>query len=1158
MADRNVRVVLSLVANGFSAGMAQAQASTDRMIASVAKNDAAYKTLGTTATVAGAALLAGVGAAAKAAMDWESAFAGVRKTIDGTPEQISQIEGELRGMARTMASSHEEIAAVAEAAGQLGVATQDVSSFTRSMLMLGETTNMTADAAATSMAQFMNIMGSSPQIVGRLSATLVDLGNKGASTESQIMELSQRLAGAANQVGLTEAATMGFASAIASTGMNVEAGGTAMSKVFLKLQEAVEAGGEKLGLLSNVAGTDFATAFKKDAAGATTSFVDGLGRMQASGESVSGVLADLGIKGQYERDTLMRLAGATTAAGGSMDLLRSNLENANSAFGDGSALINEYAQRASTADSKVKVAWNNIKDAAITAGAATLPAIKGIAEGVSGLAQAFASMPAGAQQSAVTIAAIAGAALLGVGGLIKLASTAAEVGGALRTLGIDTDGIKGKLGGVPWGKVAAGAAIAVAGIAAVSAAMQAYTDAAMRHVATTEQVSSSFVELGKSGTGLAAVTSQVDKMNAALGAMGLEQVNGIGGLFKALGDNARSGTTGIKELTDGFLGMRSQAGVLRDEVTKMDSALSGMVSGGNLTGAQVAFRKLSDESVNAGESLEFTAGHFPLFKSQLETTAQALDVGGLSAKEYADWMRGDVPPAITEAVNAGGDLVDGLTSQQKAMTETASAAKLAAAANEQMATSAANAAKSAASVEGSQLSMEKAIRGAMEAAKANGKNLDITTEKGIANREALLGIATSTAAYVDQLGKTSASTETLQAAMQRGRDSYIQTAEAMKVPSDQAKIMADNAGLIPSEVATSVYTPGLPAAVTGIEGFVKTLFTVPGSTEAMIIAPGAVLSKEQADAVNVALRQVPGFTEAMLVAPGAVLSKEQADAVTRSLQTVPGVTTAQVVAPGAVLSKEQADQVNAALRQVPGYTAAMLVTPGAPLSREQADAVTRALQNVPKQTNANVATTADLSGARAAQTEIDRVKGKTVTVAVNFRAEGNSTAYRSATGSIMQASGGVLTPTGVGLVQAFASGGFHGSFRTAQPQIRAAGGPGVLWAEDGAGPWEAFISGNPAKRPRSRWILAQVAAMLGGQVMWDQARRYADGGFHSMAAPYVPPQSSSVTVTTTGQAISRADLDYMADRMAGIVLDGAQRSIQTARRSSAMAGRASA
>jgi hypothetical protein len=85
----------------------------------------------------GAAMVAGLGMATKAAMDWESSWAGVTKTVSGTPAQLAKVEQGLRGLARTLPSSHDEIAAVAEAAGQLGVQTDSIVDFTKTMVDLG-------------------------------------------------------------------------------------------------------------------------------------------------------------------------------------------------------------------------------------------------------------------------------------------------------------------------------------------------------------------------------------------------------------------------------------------------------------------------------------------------------------------------------------------------------------------------------------------------------------------------------------------------------------------------------------------------------------------------------------------------------------------------------------------------------------------------------------------------------------------------------------------------------------------------------------------------------------------------------------------------------------------------------------------------------------
>ena len=155
MADRSIVVRLQAVVTGFKDQMTQAGKAAGDLADRVEKSQASLDKVGGMATKAGLLVGVGLGVAAKAAIDWESAWAGVTKTVDGSASELATLEGQLRGMAKTLPASHSEIAAVAEAAGQLGIKTKDVASFTKVMIDLGETTNLTADEAATSLAQLI-------------------------------------------------------------------------------------------------------------------------------------------------------------------------------------------------------------------------------------------------------------------------------------------------------------------------------------------------------------------------------------------------------------------------------------------------------------------------------------------------------------------------------------------------------------------------------------------------------------------------------------------------------------------------------------------------------------------------------------------------------------------------------------------------------------------------------------------------------------------------------------------------------------------------------------------------------------------------------------------------------------------------------------------
>ena len=448
MAVRSIVVRLRAQVDGFKREMAEATKAVDqtaagteaaakradtamgRMVQSAQENEQAWNTAGTALTGFGAATLGGLGLATKAAMDWESAWAGVQKTVDGTAPQMDALEAGLRGMARELPATHAEIAAVAEAAGQLGIATPNVLGFTRTMIDLGEATNMGAEEAATALARFMNITQTSQSEVGKLGATVVGLGNNFAVTESEIVALSMRLAGAATQAGLTEGEIMGMAAAMGSVGIEAEAGGSAMSMTMKRIGKAVEEGGASLDLFAQVSGMtseQFATAWETRPAEALNAFIGGLSRTEQMGMSTNAVLTELGITGIRESDALLRLSAATGLAADAMAM-------GNDEWEKGTALIEEASKRYETAESRIAMARNAIVDAAISIGGVALPAFAELADGVANVAGWFADLPQPVQGTIAALGGIAGVASLGAGGFLLLFPRVMDTVSAFREL----------------------------------------------------------------------------------------------------------------------------------------------------------------------------------------------------------------------------------------------------------------------------------------------------------------------------------------------------------------------------------------------------------------------------------------------------------------------------------------------------------------------------------------------------------------------------------------------------------------------------------------------------------------------------------------------------------------------------------------------------
>ncbi|MDU1982899.1 MAG: phage tail tape measure protein [Enterococcus casseliflavus] len=439
-------------------------------------------------------ITAGVTAVTAAAISWESAFAGVKKTSDEVVDSngnvvysYDDLEASLRNLANELPSTHSEIAAVAEAAGQLGIQTENVSAFTKVMIDLGESTNMSAETAATELARFANITQMSQDKFSNLGSALVDLGNNFATTESEISAMALRLAGAGAQIGMSEGDILGFAAALSSVGIEAEAGGSAFSKVMINMQlaaekgmgsfdelielgkqsgvsfesmtKAVQDGGKNLkstagemGLTSKqlkamykeaddaaislqqfaeVAGmtnAEFGNLFKENPAEAVMKFVEGLAHAEEKGKSAIAVLDDMDIKEVRLRDSLLRAANASGVFAGAVEM-------GNKAFGENTALAEEAGKRYETTESKLKMLRNEAVNAAIDLGGPFVDALrdglessKPLIKQIGNLAESFSNADPKTQQMIVKLIAATAAAgpLLSITG--KLSGTIGGLG----------------------------------------------------------------------------------------------------------------------------------------------------------------------------------------------------------------------------------------------------------------------------------------------------------------------------------------------------------------------------------------------------------------------------------------------------------------------------------------------------------------------------------------------------------------------------------------------------------------------------------------------------------------------------------------------------------------------------------------------------------
>lgn len=327
----------------------------------------AFGAIGAAAKVGLIGVGIGVAGAVAAAVSFESAFAGVVKTVDAAPAVLERLRMRFRAMATEIPISANEFAALGEAAGALGVKVKDIEEFTRVTALIGVTTNVASEQAATSLGQLGNVLDLTSKDYSRFASTLVDLGNKGASTESQILEIAARAGAVGHNIGLTNPAILAFSSAIANLGIEVEAGGTALQFLFTRMGLLLSKKDKlaELGKVAGMTGGQFKKAFLTDAQGAIVAFLRGLAKLDPVEQAVA--LDQLGLAGA-------RTTRAYTGLAASLDKnLIPAFATANTAWKQNTALQAEADKRFKTTASQLQLLKNRLIELFLSLGDRVLP-----------------------------------------------------------------------------------------------------------------------------------------------------------------------------------------------------------------------------------------------------------------------------------------------------------------------------------------------------------------------------------------------------------------------------------------------------------------------------------------------------------------------------------------------------------------------------------------------------------------------------------------------------------------------------------------------------------------------------------------------------------------------------------------------------------------
>lgn len=417
---------------------------------------------------ASTALAAGGVASAKFAIDFEDSFAGVKKTVDATPEQLAKIKQGIIDLSTTgidgrgaIPQTTTELNELAAAGGQLGISQENIIDFTEVMAQMGSATNLVGEEGAATLARFQNVMGVGQNEIRNIGSAIVDLGNHSATTESEIAAMALRMGKYGSSVRMSAADVLGYSAALSSLGIEAQMGGSAIGRTWLSIETAVANGGEGLKTFAKYSGKsakEFKEQWNTDSSGAFNGLLKGL----QSAENLTVALDDLGINNTQDIQAMMALVNG-------YDLVTESVNRSNTAYQENTALQEEFNAKNETTASKLANTKNNIVEAARSIGETMLPSIQDASTTVADFAKGLSQMDdeqkrvvvnTGATVIAIgAISKVSAGAIKGVGGIVEAVGNikkAFSAGGALAKFAPTLASI---------GSVAGPAVLAVAGIA---------------------------------------------------------------------------------------------------------------------------------------------------------------------------------------------------------------------------------------------------------------------------------------------------------------------------------------------------------------------------------------------------------------------------------------------------------------------------------------------------------------------------------------------------------------------------------------------------------------------------------------------------------------------------------------------------------------------
>lgn len=751
---RVVAVTLRAQVAEYNANMlkaAQATRTVGTEAEKLAQQRQSFELLGRAMLTAGGLMAAGVGVAVKKFADFDQAMSNVAATGQDARDSLDQLrQAAIDAGARTVFSATESANAIEEMA-KAGVDAADIlGGGLDGALDLAAAGGLGVADAAGIAATALKVFG----LQGKDMSHVADLLAAGAGKAmGDVTDLSAALAQGgqvAAATGLSIEETTAALSAFASQGLLGSDAGTSLKTMLQRLtpqSKEAEAQFDALGVSAY------------DANGQFVGLANFAGQLQTAMQDMTPEARNAAMAVMFGSDAV-RAANVLFQEG------ESGIRKWTAAVDDQGYAAETARTRLDNLKGDVEALGGAFDSALITMGSGANGPLREVVQGITDLVDSFNGLPDWAQQSALGVAALGGAALLAGGAFFTAVPKIAEFNAAMATMPGNVQRASRALGILAKGiGLAAGAAASYAliaqGVEAANEAIFKTSDVARNLAATNKTLQESFDGLVHSGASWQAVADNSDDV--------LNRLGDLDNFFTYIGALDETGRSAV--------GLAKTLQALSPELASMP-----------LDEGQAQFRAYAEELGASDQQMLNMLENMPEFKAALLSAADAQGV----AKDDAGLLK----LALGETVPVTNDNTD-------AMRELAGQAQLTGDEVEDLGKQILAFGSATLDTREAQRGFEAALDDLSESIKDNGKTLDIRTEKGRSNQAAIDDLAKSTYDYAAAIYEETGSQEEANKVIATGRERLVDMLGQFGITGKKAQEYADSLGLIPDNVYTA-------------------------------------------------------------------------------------------------------------------------------------------------------------------------------------------------------------------------------------------------------------------------------------------------------------------------------------------------------------------